>query len=74
MKYTITNTATGQVTKAKTYRNAQKAVARMIASDVEGQIVYITEDGSDEITMCQNQGFTIAYVTKTIQFNVKVDA
>ena len=60
MKYTIKNFATGQTTKAKTYRNAQRAAARMIASDVEGQEVMIS-DGQGNLWLCRNAGLSIRY-------------
>lgn len=47
------------VASATTYRKAQVAVARRIASDVEGRVLVIT--GPDGRTVCRNNGLTIRY-------------
>lgn len=57
--YTIANTATGQVAHTSTYRAAQIATRRMIASDVEGQVVTIV--GPDGRWEARADGFFIDY-------------
>jgi hypothetical protein len=58
--YKVTDSRTGRIVASTTsYRRAQVAVARRIASDVEGRVLII--DGPEGRTICRNNGLTIRY-------------
>ena len=58
--YRITDTTTGRtVATTTTLHKAECAVARRIASDVEGTILTIT--GPEGVIVCKNDGLTISY-------------